>query len=1015
MPILISNKQFVDISANITNYYISDAGDQTIVGFNLRSAVRMSSIGNPLILDPSLNTIQSTAVSWVQEGFRVGDWVRVIIHNSGGSPIPGPNGTFWSLVNYVDDITIDLNGVPVWYNLANGQFATMYVVTGNGSNNFVTRDDLDTLFNHVKNSSPGSEFSLIDGEVTRAQFTGVSSMIVGQILPAVLVGNQSGSFLISAEIERFPNEVDGWTNHKVTFVFSNPGIYDNGTWFFSSECLKLFVKFAWARLAGEPFAKTEAIFNEDGNTGQYNEPFNSGINDAVLVSGPSEIDYTLPTTFDLIGDGPLGGIGLGAMYKSIDTNYYKNRVYSQQVLTMAVTTDIINNFFGAGKDSFLNEFGAGYNLTLDNLVQLGTITTATITITPNAAFSTFMDAREDDRLFYLWLRCGNLNLLGFADQLTTSPPVGGPLIMVDDIGFLDHSQNVETGTGILTGFIADTEDDLAYLGTFLLDKNQVYESFSAKIEAFNTVTEDDFTLQIVNFSFAGVQISGAGVYLLNETQNVINTLPTTSVKLNARLILDPTLDTPTQYGVKIYYPILLDWRYWLSQNGVNVDFYPTQNKNWEQYDDPANWVLRTELQLIKDGLAFVHSNVIEDAPYNNEADINSEIELLLEPTLQVVTVVPNSSLMRIKSTHENLLGAWGPNTWGMLTIEPYEGGPRWICSTVVPFDSNTANPLTPLNGLLINIDYPAPNIAVFNCNFDTNLIDLSNGVKITAKIKDPDTPPVPYEFPIPFGDQARLAYSTAFKLSPNNVYNGPIMKVRRSIDDATQDIPFNNTQIDNAELLNFVGNGVDDNGYIVTLYDQSGDNNHAITNIFADQPQIVKNGIILTSVNGLTAGLSDGVFNNFNISTPVPNLQNFYAFQVFDRIAGGKTSLGIATSGPSGPIPFGWTAIDRVIDIMGAVANNWTNPGVDTSTGNFLFTSFRDGANNMTMQKDGVPYPTSPIVTPLVAGFMDKLLQRPAPIITHNGYFQEIILFMNDQSANLATLNANIKTRYNIP
>jgi len=53
----------------------------------------------------------------------------------------------------------------------------------------------------------------------------------------------------------------------------------------------------------------------------------------------------------------------------------------------------------------------------------------------------------------------------------------------------------------------------------------------------------------------------------------------------------------------------------------------------------------------------------------------------------------------------------------------------------VPYDGNTINPLTPETGLLMSITYPQPNVAVMECLFDTTKIVLSNGVKITTKIK----------------------------------------------------------------------------------------------------------------------------------------------------------------------------------------------------------------------------------------------------------------------------------------
>jgi hypothetical protein len=71
----------------------------------------------------------------------------------------------------------------------------------------------------------------------------------------------------------------------------------------------------------------------------------------------------------------------------------------------------------------------------------------------------------------------------------------------------------------------------------------------------------------------------------------------------------------------------------------------------------------------------------------------------------------------------------------MITVEPTESSPRYIVSTVVPYDYNPSNPLEPISGTLVNITYPSPDVAVMECYFNANMLDLSNGVKFTTKIK----------------------------------------------------------------------------------------------------------------------------------------------------------------------------------------------------------------------------------------------------------------------------------------
>lgn len=734
MPILIDSVDFLDEWGNPLTFYKANAGDKFEAVFNIRSSMRMTSVANPLTLDPSINTVQSAGISWLEEGFRVGDNVLVYIYNSGGTV----NFTFWTTVQYVDDVLCDFSGMQTWYDITAGESVVMFVVDAPLSFNKLERDGLDLTFNHVKNSTPGAEFSLIDAEVTQLTFTNLAGLPVGGLANGVIVGNQSGGFLISASVLHSAVNQGGFSNWQIRVIFCDPGQYSDGTWYFSSECLKIYSKMFWARLNGEPYARYESIYNLQANSGRFNEANNTSVLNASLISGISELDYCVPTEFTLAVDGPITELGFGGSYRSIDTGYYKNKVQSQANLAMILPT---TNLALGVYSSYLNPTGAGYDIEITAINTVGTITTIEGTFTPNAAFSSFMDnADPNDRLFYFWVKCGNVNLLAFGSQLTCDPPIGGPLIMEQDFGYLDHAENVDVislSEGDKTGFVADTEDDVAYFGRFLLDKNQAYESFSVKMEAFNPATDEDFTLANVNFSFSGVQISGAGVYLLNETQGVNLTLPNTSLKREAKLKLDPSLDTPTQYGVQIYAPWLLNWKYWLAQLNASVDFYPTQNQDWEQYDNLTPWVLRTELTLIKDGLAYTHANEIIDREYNAEKLILSNIDLIIDSSNLIVGVIPIGNLMRIRATHINSATNWNPSTtWGMITIESFESSPRWICSSVVPFDNNTNNPLTPLSGLLINIVFPSPNIAVLECYFDPGLIDVSNGVKITAKIKD---------------------------------------------------------------------------------------------------------------------------------------------------------------------------------------------------------------------------------------------------------------------------------------
>ena len=1003
MPILINSTTFTDNFGNTLPFYKGNAGDKFSINFNISSIIRMTSVGNPLTIDTSLNQVLSPSVSWIKEGFRVGDPVLITIHNSGGSPA----FQFYSEITYVDDTMCDFTDMGVWYDITAGQFISI-VALKVGTTNIKARGELEATFNHIKNSVPTGASSLIDAEVSRIMFPDTQLMAVGASINGLLVGNQSGQFIESATLTRNAQQADSFFNHTLTIEFINSGIYDEA-WFFSNECLKVFNKLAWAVVSGEPFAKTEQTYNYNANTGFFNEPNNSSVLDASLVTGVPELDYAFPTTFDIVVDGSLTDMGIGSAYKSIDDTYYRNKLLPQQRLTMIIpSSDVTLSPYS----SFLNGDGAGYDLEVNSIGSVGSVHTINITMTPNAQFATFMAGRDEgDRLFYLWIKCGNLNLLGFEGQLTTSPPIGGALDMIQDYGYLDHSENVTDTFGNASGFVADIEDDIAYIGRFMLDKNQVYESFTARLEAYDTVTEEDFTLQQISFNFSSVQFSNDGRYLLNETQNTVSGLQSTNVKRNAILVLDPTLDTATQYGVKIYVPWLLNWRYWIPKQGVSVDFYPNQNDNWQQYSGFDNWIVRTELQLMKEGLAYVHSNDVIINDYDAEDNIDSEIKIFLQPTNNEVTAVPADSMLIVQSTHANLLGNWDTTkVWGELTVEQFENSPRTNSSTVVPFDNNSSSPLSPITGNLIELTYPTPDVAKMRYTFDSSKIDLSGGVKFTAKIKEKDLPEPSY--PIEYIDDAKVAYSFR-KVSSDNVYPhiSPCIKVRQGGTAFLYDVYFTYVNgvlvLDVPQLLVIAKNA---DLYVHTLYDQSGNGNDAVQSLDADQALIVSAGVLVVDSNLGRPMMSHNTGSNvyYDISTPFATTQLMYQTFVFEREAT-TTAVGIGGDSPA-IYPFMWEN-DEITTKLGSSVQLHTNsmsPGLKFST------VLRDASDNVKVWLN-----TSPITTIVSANlvsnfqYLGRCNNGVDDFYTNRG-FSELIYWNIDKEADKATIDTLTNNFYGL-
>ena len=695
-------------------------------------------MGVRLSLDYSLNQITSPAVSWLDEGFRVGNTVQISKYNSTGL-VYG----YYRDITFVDDTHLDLNGTAgQWYDVANNEMLVITVVNSSQDPSPKQYTNMEFLINHSLSGQLGNSLSLIDGEPTRVLFENIDTLSTGGALTGLIVPNQSGQFLINAFLVFTGTNNDGFNKYSIQTALTQSGVYDQA-WFAQASYLKLFAQFSWQPQPQDPYPPSTVIYDEVANTGWFNEKFNVGVSPDSMVQNIPELDYCVPSVHEVIIDSQLtdgNKFGIGGCYISIDDNYYKNKTYPQQNITMCLPTTrlVVGQTFASAPNNDPNYLGAGYDISINSVAIGGGQVKVNFTFTPNALFNTFMENRDDgDKLFYLWVTVGEVNFLAFDGQLKCDPPVGGALGLTTNFGFLDHGQNITQIGGSKQGFVANTEDDCAWYGTFLLDNNQVYDRLTMEIEVFNGTSQDDFGLQSSQFSFGGLQINSAGQYLINETLPIVSTLPSNSAKINALFKRVPAMDTATQYGVSVYYPFLLNWQYWLEQQNASTDFYPTQNRNWEQYDDIPAWEIRYKISLIKDGLAFINSNVIRDLPYDSSTVIDQDIQMFIESTGQNVQVIAIGNIMRIVATHTINDGrAWDPNdTWGMITVEPFESTVRTICSSVLPFDNDLSNPLRPINGVQMIITYPTQNVAKMECFFNPDIINLANGAKFTTKIK----------------------------------------------------------------------------------------------------------------------------------------------------------------------------------------------------------------------------------------------------------------------------------------
>ena len=143
-----------------------------------------------------------------------------------------------------------------------------------------------------------------------------------------------------------------------------------------------------------------------------------------------------------------------------------------------------------------------------------------------------------------------------------------------------------------------------------------------------------------------------------------------------------------------------------------------------------------------------------------------------------------------------------------------------------------------------------------------------------------------------------LAYALT-KLS--STYTGPCLNVRRSSDNATQNIGFVGNDLDISSLLSFVGSG---NGYVHTWYDQSGGSYNMTQSTVAYQPQIVFSGSLNASglyFNGSSSYMTNSyaaIYNNIGAATRL-NVINYPDNDAYAVGKGGYEEWGIDVFAPS--------------------------------------------------------------------------------------------------------------------
>jgi len=251
-------------------------------------------------------------------------------------------------------------------------------------------------------------------------------------------------------------------------------------------------------------------------------------------------------------------------------------------------------------------------------------------------------------------------------------------------------------------------------------------------------------------------------------------------------------------------------------------------------------------------------------------------------------------------------------------------------------------------------------------------------------------------------------------------------RVRRSSDNAEQDIGFVGNDLDTQSLLSFVGGG---NGFVTKMYEQNSGGVDLTQTVATRQFQIVASGVVNT-MNGKPSCITGTSLSKFMITGNLfnPSVVNgvsiFSVTQPITHIGGGFNVDYIYSIGGGGA-----SSPSRFLDnsISGAVGNPTTYNQTTQAGGSIISTPYISGAklqghliksgNNKYYQNGVVVGSNSnSLVTPSINQrlVINGISWSTGSTSSSNQYFSEILIYNSDETTNLTAIQNNINSYYSI-
>ena len=235
---------------------------------------------------------------------------------------------------------------------------------------------------------------------------------------------------------------------------------------------------------------------------------------------------------------------------------------------------------------------------------------------------------------------------------------------------------------------------------------------------------------------------------------------------------------------------------------------------------------------------------------------------------------------------------------------------------------------------------------------------------------------------------------------------GAVVRVRRDNDDAEAD--FTASEVTNGTLTTWTGSN---DGFVKTLYDQTGNLNHMTAASDGAQPKIVNGGALLTN-NGKVTMVGDGDTVLQGTAISLTGDMAFAIVGVFNESGQDAMMIG-GTVSVTGNGYF-WLHADDHLHIENSSETGFQDFTITSPLEEQKLWFVRRDGTTIGLSIDGTEVTATELVTQEQPFVVSRIFGGYASNYDLDGEIQEIILYNSDQTSNRTGIEANINDYYSI-